>query len=39
MKNLLYYSAISTFIQSDYRINSISELSNLLGIELTEKNY
>jgi hypothetical protein len=27
------------YFQPDYRINSISELSNLLGIELTEKNY
>jgi hypothetical protein len=27
------------YLQPDYRINSISELSNLLGIELTEKNY
>ena len=27
------------YLQPDYRINSISELSYLLGIELTEKNY
>ena len=27
------------YLQPDYRINSISELSYLLGIELTEKNH